>query len=176
MANYVARRLLALVPTMFFASLIVFFTIRMIPGDVIDLMLAQNDVASSQDKDTLRAALGLDQPIWRQYLDWAGAAAAGRPRQLLWQNASVSGSHPQRLPVTLELGVLACSSPFRWGSPSAFLGRATRTPRRLRARSFSLLMLRAGLLARHPGHGLSLRLVALVAGAGVRAVVRGPLA
>ena len=48
MRTYLLRRLLALVPTLFFASLIVFFTIRLIPGDVIDLMLSQNDVAADK--------------------------------------------------------------------------------------------------------------------------------
>ena len=49
MGAYLARRLLALVPTMLLASLIVFITIRLIPGDVIDLMLSQNDVVGRQD-------------------------------------------------------------------------------------------------------------------------------
>ncbi len=46
MHTYVVRRLLALVPTLFFASLIVFVTVRLIPGDVIDLMLSQNDISA----------------------------------------------------------------------------------------------------------------------------------
>ena len=62
MQAYIARRLIALLPTLFFASLIVFVSMRLIPGDVIDLMLAQNDVATSQDRARIEAALGLDQP------------------------------------------------------------------------------------------------------------------
>ena len=46
MRTCLLRRLLALVPTLFFASLIVFFTVRLIPGDVIDMMLSQNDVSA----------------------------------------------------------------------------------------------------------------------------------
>jgi peptide/nickel transport system permease protein len=48
MQAYVLRRLLALIPTLFFASLIVFVTVRLIPGDVIDLMLSQNDISASK--------------------------------------------------------------------------------------------------------------------------------
>ena len=48
MQAYIARRLLALIPTLFFASVIVFATVRMIPGDIIDLMLSQNDVSASK--------------------------------------------------------------------------------------------------------------------------------
>jgi len=74
MGAYLARRLVALLPTMLLASLIVFVTIRLIPGDVIDLMLSQNDVAADKmSRDQLVAALGLDQPVWLQYLRWVGA-------------------------------------------------------------------------------------------------------
>jgi peptide/nickel transport system permease protein len=107
MRDYVLRRIAVLPPTLFFASLLVFFSIRLIPGDVIDLMLAQNDVASSADRESLRAALGLDRPIWEQYFVWAGKALTGDLGSSLWQNAPVSSLLLQRLPVTLELGFLA---------------------------------------------------------------------
>jgi len=68
-----ARRPLALLPTLGLASLIVFVTIRLVPGDVIDLMLSQNDVAADKlSRDQLVAALGLDQPVATQYLRWFG--------------------------------------------------------------------------------------------------------
>ena len=68
MKTYILRRLLAMVPTLFFASLIVFVSMRVIPGDVIDLMLAQNDVSTSLDREALEAAMGLDQPMVTQYV------------------------------------------------------------------------------------------------------------
>ena len=48
MQGYVIRRILALIPTLIFASFIVFLTVRMIPGNIIDLMLSQNDVSASK--------------------------------------------------------------------------------------------------------------------------------
>jgi peptide/nickel transport system permease protein len=108
MQAYVARRLLALIPTLFFASVIVFVTVRMIPGDVIDLMLSQNDVsASKHSRDQLIVALGLDRPMWEQYLRWIGAALQGDFGRSLWQNAPVGEFLAARLPVTFELGLLA---------------------------------------------------------------------
>jgi peptide/nickel transport system permease protein len=108
MQAYVARRLLALVPTLFFASVIVFVTVRMIPGDVIDLMLSQNDVsAGKHSREQLIAALGLDRPMWEQYLRWIGAALHGDFGTSLWQNAPVAEFLAARLPVTFELGLLA---------------------------------------------------------------------
>src|SRR5690606_12753761 len=109
MNAYVIRRLLALLPTLFFASLIVFASIRLIPGDVIDLMLSQNDVGADQlTRDQLVAALGLDKPMLTQYFDWIGAillhADFGRS---LWHSTPVLDLLLQRLPVTFELGFLA---------------------------------------------------------------------
>ena len=73
MATYVVRRLLALIPTLFFASLIVFVTVRLIPGSVIDLMLSQNDISADKfSREQLVSALGLDKPMWEQYARWVG--------------------------------------------------------------------------------------------------------
>ena len=109
MGAYLARRLVALLPTMLLASLIVFVTIRLIPGDVIDLMLSQNDVAADKmSRDQLMAALGLDRPVWLQYLRWVGAILwHGDMGRSLWQNQPVTELLLARLPVTLELGALA---------------------------------------------------------------------
>ena len=64
MQAYILRRLLALLPTLVFTSLIVFITVRLIPGDVIDLMLSQNDISAGKlGRDQLVVALGLDRPM-----------------------------------------------------------------------------------------------------------------
>lgn len=109
MGAYVLRRLLALVPTLFIASVIVFVSVRLIPGDVIDLMLSQNDLsAESKTREQLIAALGLDQPMWRQYLRWvSNIVLHGDLGQSLWQSTPVTGLLAARLPVTFELGAIA---------------------------------------------------------------------
>lgn len=109
MSSYVIRRLLALVPTLFFASLIVFVTVRMIPGDVIDLMLSERDISSVQmSRDQLVHALGFDQPLWRQYLHWVSRilfhADLGKS---LWLGVAVREQLAERLPVSFELGLMA---------------------------------------------------------------------
>ena len=63
MQVFIIRRLLAVLPTLVFTSIIVFASIRLIPGDVIDLMLAQNDISTGNDRAVIEAALGLDQPM-----------------------------------------------------------------------------------------------------------------
>lgn len=110
MGAYLARRLLALLPTLLIASLIVFVTIRLVPGDVIDLMLSQNDVAADKlSRDQLVAALGLDRPVLEQYLRWAGAIVLhGDLGHSLWQqNTAVTELLAERLPVTFQLGAMA---------------------------------------------------------------------
>jgi peptide/nickel transport system permease protein len=109
MQGYVIRRILALIPTLFFASLIVFIIIRLMPGNIIDLMLTQNDVsASKQTREQLEAALGLDKPIYIQYFKWAGALVfQGSLGNSLWTSTPVMDDILHRLPVTFELGLMA---------------------------------------------------------------------
>ena len=107
MQAYIIRRLLALIPTLIFASVIVFFSIRLIPGDVIDLMLSQNDISTGQDRANIEAALGLDRPVIVQYFRWVGSAMMGDFGNSLWQNTPVSEQLLARMPISFELGLLA---------------------------------------------------------------------
>lgn len=109
MRGYVIRRLLSLLPTLFFASLIVFITVRLIPGDIIDMMLSQNDVAADKkSRDQVVAALGLDKPMWEQYVTWvSNIVFRGDLGSSLWQNSPVTEFLKARMPVTFELGLLA---------------------------------------------------------------------
>jgi peptide/nickel transport system permease protein len=109
MQGYIIRRFLALIPTLIFASFIVFLTVRLIPGNVIDLMLSQNDVsASKQSREQLEAVLGLDTPIYIQYFKWIGALLfKGSLGNSLWTNTPVMEEILYRLPITFELGFLA---------------------------------------------------------------------
>ena len=94
MLAYAIRRLLALIPTLFFASLIVFVTVRLIPGSVIDLMLAQNDISAQQSsRAALEQALGFDQPFYLQYISWIGGILLhGDFGKSLWQHQPVAGT------------------------------------------------------------------------------------
>ncbi|MBI1338795.1 ABC transporter permease subunit [bacterium] len=142
MRDYVVRRLLALIPTLFFASLIVFLAIRMIPGDVIDVMLAQNDIATDADRAALEAALGLDRPVLEQYFVWAGKALQGDLGNSLWQNTSVSGLLAERIPITFELGALALLVSISVAIPIGIYSAMRQdTAGDYIARSFSLIML-----------------------------------
>jgi peptide/nickel transport system permease protein len=109
MGGYIIRRLLALIPTLFIASIIAFSVVRIIPGDVLDLMLSENAHASGtvEDRQQLERALGLDRPMYVQYFEWIGGAVRGDLGRSLWRNTPVLEQILQRLPVTLEIAVLA---------------------------------------------------------------------
>ncbi len=76
MRAYVIRRLLFTVPTLLMVTLIVFMTVRFIPGDVIDMVMAQmqevSGLGSELTREYLEEALGLDQPLFVQYGRWLG--------------------------------------------------------------------------------------------------------
>ncbi len=142
MQAYIARRLLALLPTLFFASLIVFVSMRLIPGDVIDLMLAQNDIATSQDRARVEAALGLDTPMLTQYFAWVGNALQGDLGRSLWQNTPVWDQLKETLPITFELGLLALLVALSVALPiGVYSAMRQDTTGDYLTRSFSLIML-----------------------------------
>lgn len=109
MQAYILRRIASLLPTLLIASLIVFISIRLIPGNVIDLMLSNNDIAAdAKSRDQIVAALGLDKPMWQQYLNWIkGIVLHGNLGESLWQSVPVTELIAERLPITLELGLIA---------------------------------------------------------------------
>jgi peptide/nickel transport system permease protein len=144
MQAYIIRRLLALIPTLFFASVIVFVTVRMIPGDVIDLMLSQNDIAAAKmGREQLEKALGFDTPMWIQYFKWVGSILLhGDFGRSLWQNTPVGEQLMARLPITFELGLMALFFGLLIAIPiGVYSAMRQDTGGDYVARSFSILML-----------------------------------
>lgn len=142
MQAYITRRLLALLPTLILVSLIVFFCQRLIPGDVIDLMLSQNDLATDLDRAIIEAALGLDQPIYIQYFSWMGDVIQGDLGRSLWQNTPVTQQLAETMPITFELGFLALIVALTVAIPIGIYSAVRQdTAGDYVARSFSLLML-----------------------------------
>jgi peptide/nickel transport system permease protein len=141
--GYIVRRLLALIPTLLFASLIVFATVRMIPGDVIDMMLSQNDLAADKlSREQLVHALGLDKPMAEQYLIWIVGILRGDFGRSLWQSTPVIELVLQRLPVTFELGIIALAVGLVIALPIGVYSAVRQdTVGDFVARSFSILLL-----------------------------------
>jgi peptide/nickel transport system permease protein len=103
--KYVLRRLLVASASFVIASVGVFSLPRLIPGDAVQLMLEER--AYGKDLDDLRAKLGLDRPIHVQYVDWLGRVVRGQLGESLWTKRPVIEELARRLPVSLELGLMA---------------------------------------------------------------------
>jgi peptide/nickel transport system permease protein len=111
MQAYVIRRLLLVIPTLFLVSLIIFLLVRLIPGSVIDLMTAEmrevSAAGSEMTRDYLRHAMGLDVPIHVQYFRWLGNVLQGDLGVSLWTERPIIEELGKKLPVSLELGIMA---------------------------------------------------------------------
>jgi peptide/nickel transport system permease protein len=105
------RRLLLLPPTLVAVSILVFLTIRLIPGNVVEIMAAQMSSMSAGgqpiDSTYLRHVLGLDKPIHVQYWNWVSNAARGDLGESLWSHRSITRELIQKAPVSIELGLWA---------------------------------------------------------------------
>jgi peptide/nickel transport system permease protein len=120
MRAYLIRRILLIIPTLVLVTIIVFMLVRFIPGDVLDLMIAEwmeEGSTDIQDVEDLRHALGLDAPIYTQYGRWLGilpqetgefsGMLQGNLGYSLWDNEPVIDIFKSRLPVSIELGILS---------------------------------------------------------------------
>ena len=125
MRAYLIRRLLLIIPTLFILSIIVFLSVRFIPGDIVDAMAAQMEryQAATIDREAVERMLGLDVPVYVQYGRWIGVlptpdwvTGESHFKGLLQGNLGHSMIRGKvavdeliigRLPVTIELGVLA---------------------------------------------------------------------
>ena len=105
MRRYVLTRMLVALPSLLIASLVVFTLPRLIPGDVVSLMLEEKQYA--KDLAELRAKLGLDRPLHVQYVEWVGRVVQGDLGESLWTRRPVLTEVGQRLPVTLALAAAA---------------------------------------------------------------------
>ena len=108
MRAYIIRRLLLIIPTLFGLTILVFLSVRFIPGDVIDAMLGRMVTAVNVDREELERMLGLDVPVYVQYGRWLGDIFLhGTLGESLYGSWAVEEKIIGRLPVTLELGFLA---------------------------------------------------------------------
>jgi peptide/nickel transport system permease protein len=92
---------------LFGVSLLVFMMIRLIPGDIVDLMIGPELYVGVEYRAELRAQYGLDKPIYIQYVNWVAQIVQGNFGMSLRNNEPVLGTIMRRLPLTAELALLA---------------------------------------------------------------------
>ena len=107
MSTYFLRRLLLFIPTLFIVSMLVFLSVRLLPGDFVDILLSDPRYgATDVDRERFREMLGLNVPAHVAYVQWIrGILLEGTLGQsLLRGHKPVEVKILDRVPVTLELG------------------------------------------------------------------------
>ena len=107
MTQYIIKRLLAAIPTIFFVSVLVFGLLRLIPGDVVEQRLAESGIINEELRERQREELGLHRNFVVQYVDWASHALRGDLGNSLWTNNSVNDLIVQRMPLSIQIVLLS---------------------------------------------------------------------
>ncbi|OGN89847.1 MAG: glutathione ABC transporter permease GsiC [Chloroflexi bacterium RBG_13_46_14] len=158
MRAYIIRRLFLIIPTLFLITILVFLLVRFVPGDVIDMMLAQmseqSGMGAELTADYLRAAMGLDQPLLKQYGIWMGflpnplegdqflGVVQGYLGESLWKNKPVLTELIERLPISIELGLIAMITGWALAMPIGIYSALRQdTTWDYLGRSFAIVML-----------------------------------
>lgn len=103
MLDFIARRLLAIIPVLVVVALFVFLVLRLTPGDPAALIAGDN--ATSEQIIGIREKLGLDQPIWQQFGIWLGNMLQGNFGESFFFKRTVAELIAQRIEPTLALGI-----------------------------------------------------------------------
>jgi peptide/nickel transport system permease protein len=105
MLGYIIRRALLLIPTLFGVTLLVFFMLRLTPGDPAELLLGER--ASEEALEQMREYLGLKKPLYVQYGMFLGRLLEGDLGETIWTRQKVWIEVKQRFPATIELSIAA---------------------------------------------------------------------
>jgi len=121
MRKYVERRLLLFVPTLLGASILIFVLMRLVPGDIAEILVYQTGTESStiQQKQIqqIREELGLNRPVIVQYLSWLGNALRGDFGYSYTQRRPVTDILKERFPRSMELAFLTIFVAIIWAIP-----------------------------------------------------------
>lgn len=121
MAEYALRRALYGVLVVFGVTVFVFVALRLVPGDAVRMQLADSPGVTEAQIAERTAELGLDQPLVGQFFTFMGKAMTGDFGRSFQNNESVLGLIAERLPTTLQLGVMALLIGVLLGVPIGLL-------------------------------------------------------
>jgi peptide/nickel transport system permease protein len=109
MTAYIIRRLIWALVLIILLTMLVFFGMRLLPGDPILIYVASTSAYSSMSPeaiDLLRAQYNLDKPLWMQYFLWVGDIFQGNLGKSITYHEDVGALLARRLPITLHIGVV----------------------------------------------------------------------
>jgi peptide/nickel transport system permease protein len=109
MARYALNRFLLMIPTLLGVVVLVFVLLRVLPGDVVEMRFAsgQNQFVDQQLLAAERAKLGLDKPIWLQFVDYLWGLARLDLGRSMWTGSPITEEIQLRLALSLQLALMA---------------------------------------------------------------------
>jgi len=109
MARYILKRLLATVPTLLGVAILIFLLLRVVPGDVVEARyMGEGGQFQSQDQMQIeRKKLGLDQPLWKQFVTWMSGLARLDFGLSMWTGAPITEEIKLRFALSLQLAIMA---------------------------------------------------------------------
>ena len=127
MLGFLARRIVTVfLPTLLGISLLVFAAMHLIPGNFVDIMIGLGGDVSDEQRAAITASYGLDAPLPVQYLRWLGNIFTGDMGNSLRTGQPVAQSILDRLPITLELTLLATLVSLLFAIPAGILAAVNR--------------------------------------------------
>ena len=121
MGTYLIRRFFLMVLTLFGISVLVFVMLRMVPGDIADILFNAAGMIDVAEKAKLEHELGLDRPIVVQYVDWIGGLAHGDLGYSYVSEKPAIDEILPRIPITAKLAGLALAFSILFGVPLGVL-------------------------------------------------------
>ncbi|MBT5495005.1 MAG: ABC transporter permease [Alphaproteobacteria bacterium] len=109
MLAYLIRRILHLIPVLFVLTVVVFTFVQLLPGDIIDTMIGEEDVEDPEVRAALEKEFGLDKPIYVQYGKWLFRAVQGEFGKSLITRRPVTQELLEGIPATVYLAVVGIS-------------------------------------------------------------------
>ncbi|MEK7854140.1 MAG: ABC transporter permease [candidate division NC10 bacterium] len=108
MRRYIATRLLLMVPTLLGVAILIFILMRVVPGDIVELKYAGVGAYVSQESlDKERALLGLDKPLWQQFLGWMWGVVRLDFGTSMWTGRPITQEIAIRLQLSVQLALMA---------------------------------------------------------------------
>lgn len=97
-----------MIPTLFGVALFIFVLMRLLPGDIVEIRLAGEGALIAQETiDLERARLGLDKPMWNQFVDWMWGIVRFDLGQSMWTGNPVADEIALRFQVSLQVAIMA---------------------------------------------------------------------
>ena len=125
MQQYIMRRILLAIPTLIGVSVLIFLVMRVLPGDPLQAMVDEESGPTSyteEQKEAILTSLGLNRPLYQQYLSWMLDIARGDLGFSFWRDTPIRETIQRRGPITAEIGIFAVIISWVVGLPVGVIG------------------------------------------------------